>query len=84
MLSVSDWLPLAAIGATFTLLGVLKVYGRCRGIVGGGGKPWDTRLCGSCPTFSRPLNIAMIVLFLVIGLSALVMLGMLLIGGGGR
>ena len=47
MLTISDWLPLAAVGVTFTLLGGVKLWGLKRGIVGGGGKPLVQRLCGT-------------------------------------
>lgn len=76
MIPLSDWLPLSCIGLTFSAMGIAKVYGRRCGIIGGGGKPWSTRMCGSCPTFSRPLNIAIVVLFLAIGLAALTMLAL--------
>jgi len=39
--------PQFAIGATFTALAAVKFYGLARGIEGGGGKPLQTRLCGS-------------------------------------
>jgi hypothetical protein len=35
------------VGATFTLVGCLKLYGLLTGIVGGEGKPTLTRLCGT-------------------------------------
>lgn len=47
MISLSDWLPPAVIGVTFTSLGILKLYGLSRGVVGGGDKPFATRLCGT-------------------------------------
>ncbi len=46
MITLADWLPLTAVGATFTTFGFLKVYGWKRGIVGGGGKPASCRLLG--------------------------------------
>jgi hypothetical protein len=36
--TMSDWLVLSLVGGTFTLLGVLKLYGLSRRIVGGGNK----------------------------------------------
>jgi hypothetical protein len=47
MTSLTDWLPPAVVGLTFTLLGALKLYGLSRGVVGGAGKPFVTRLCGT-------------------------------------
>ena len=79
MIALSDWLPLAAVGVTFTTVGLLKVYGFKKGIVGGGGRPASCRLLGSCPSWSRRLNVIMVVLFLGIGLSCLgVLLALLL------
>jgi hypothetical protein len=75
MTAISDWLPPAAVGVTFTALGLLKVYGFKKGIVGGGGKPATCRLLGRCPSWSKQLNVVIIVLFLGIGL---VNLGILL------
>jgi hypothetical protein len=40
------WIPLM-VGAMFTLLGCLKLYGLARGIEGGAGKSQWVRLCGS-------------------------------------
>jgi hypothetical protein len=79
MIALSDWLPLATVGGTFTTVGLLKVYGFRKGIVGGGGKPASCRLLGSCPSWSRRLNISMVVLFLGIGISCLGILLMLLL-----
>jgi hypothetical protein len=47
MLSLSDWLPPAVVGVTFTLLGSLKLYGLVRGVVGGPDKPFMVKLCGT-------------------------------------
>ena len=47
MISIADWLPPAVVGTTFTLLGVLKLYGLARGVVGGANKPFITKLCGT-------------------------------------
>ena len=71
MIALADWLPLTMVGATFSTLGFLKVYGFTHGIVGGAGKPARCRLLGSCPTWSRRLNVGMPVLFLAIGLGGL-------------
>jgi hypothetical protein len=68
MIALSDWLPPAAVGATFTTLGVLKVYGFSKGIIGGGGKPVACRLFGRCPSWSKQINISVILLFLAIGI----------------
>jgi hypothetical protein len=65
--SFADWLPFLAVGLSFTVVGLLKVYGLSRGIVGGGGRPASTRICGSCPSWSRRTNVAMACLFLIIG-----------------
>ena len=54
MVTLSEWLPLAALGGTFTTLGLLKVYGFGEGIVGGGGKPVSRRCwLGRCPSWSN-------------------------------
>jgi hypothetical protein len=68
MVPFEDWFPLATVGATFSILGVLKLYGRSRGIVGGGDKPWQDRVVGSCPTWSRPVNLVVPYVFLGLGL----------------
>jgi hypothetical protein len=47
MISFTDWFVPALIGATFTLLGFLKLYGLSRGVVGGADKPFVTKLCGT-------------------------------------
>ena len=77
MPALSDWLPAVTVGLTFTTLGALKIYGFSRGIVGGGCKPASQRLCGSCPSWSRSLNIAVTGLFLLIGLGNLAYLAWL-------
>jgi hypothetical protein len=64
-------LPPALVGGTFTFIGLLKVYGFVRGIQGGGCKPIGQRLCGSCPSWSRSVNIGMTALFLLIGIGNL-------------
>ena len=75
MVSFSEWFPNAAAGITFLSLGLFKIYGWHRGIVGGGGKPASCRLMGRCPSWSRQVNIGVIVLFLTVGV---VNLGILL------
>jgi len=65
------WLPCAFVGVAFTSLASVKVYGFSRGIVGGGCKPLSQRVCGSCPSWSREVNIAMVALFFTIGLANL-------------
>lgn len=72
MAHFSAWFPPLAAGVVFTSLGIAKVYGRCRGIEGGGGKPWQARACGSCPSWSRKLNVGLVALCLTIGLGNLV------------
>jgi hypothetical protein len=47
MISFTEWLSPALVGTTFTLLGSLKLYGLCRGVVGGADKPFVTKLCGT-------------------------------------
>ncbi len=74
--TVIQILPLASVGATFTALGFLKLYGLKKGIVGGGGKPFACRLMGSCPSWSKSLNFVITLMFLAIGV---VNLGILLV-----
>ena len=50
-------LPLLIVGVSFTSVGALKIYGRAKGIVDGGGKPVSSRLMGSCPIWSRSVNL---------------------------
>jgi hypothetical protein len=66
-----ELLPLICIGTTFTAVGVMKLIGFRYNIVGGGGKPWRTKLYGSCPTWTRHVNVGMTALFLAIGIVAL-------------
>jgi hypothetical protein len=47
MIPLADWLIPAVIGATFTLIGVLKLYGLATSVVGGADKPFVTKLCGT-------------------------------------
>jgi hypothetical protein len=47
MISFIDWIVPAWVGATFTLMAALKLYGLSRGVVGGADKPFVTRLCGT-------------------------------------
>jgi len=71
MITLSDWVPNAVVGVTFLSLGLIKVYGWRKGIVGGGGKPASCRLMGRCPSWSTPVNIGVILLFLAIGMGNL-------------
>jgi len=71
MITLSDWVPNAVVGVTFLSLGLIKVYGWRKGIVGGGGKPAACRLMGRCPSWSTPVNIGVILLFLAIGMDNL-------------
>jgi hypothetical protein len=82
VIAITDWLPPACVGATFTTVGLLKVYGRIKNIQGGACKPTSQRICGSCPSWGRGLNIGMIVLFLAIGLGNLTWLGWMLFSAG--
>jgi hypothetical protein len=47
MISFTDWIVPAWVGATFTLMGGLKLHGLSRGVVGGANTPFVTRLCGT-------------------------------------
>jgi hypothetical protein len=47
MVALSDWLPLAVVGVSFTLFGCLKLYGALRGIEGGHDKPVVQQVCGT-------------------------------------
>ena len=78
MIPFFDWFPPAVVGATFTTVGLLKVYGLRKGIVGGGGKSVACRLLGRCPAWSKPLHIAFVLFFLGAGLVNLAILLMLL------
>ena len=71
MISLAEWLPPLSVGLMFTGLGLAKVYGFARGIQGGGCKPTRDRVCGSCPSWSRGINIGFLVLLLMIGLGNL-------------
>jgi hypothetical protein len=71
MIALPDWFPPALVGATFTTLGFLKVYAIKKGLVGGGGKSLICRLRGSCPSWSRRLNIIFAGVLLTIGLGSL-------------
>jgi hypothetical protein len=69
--ALPNWFPPALVGITFTCFAAITLYGMSRGVVGGGGKPWQQRCLGSCPTWSRQKNVGLVVLFLVIGLANL-------------
>jgi hypothetical protein len=45
-MGLADWLPPAMVGTTLTAMGILKVYGLLRGVVGGRDKPWFDYVCG--------------------------------------
>ena len=47
MIALADWVVPAVIGATFMLMGSLKLYGLAMGVVGGADKPLVTKLCGT-------------------------------------
>lgn len=47
MISFTDRFIPALIGATFTLIGSLKLYGLSKGVVGGADKPFVRQLCGT-------------------------------------
>ena len=47
MIALADWLPLALVGVTFTIMGCLKLYGLAAGVVGGHDKPMTQQLCGT-------------------------------------
>ena len=47
MISFTDWFVPALIGATFTLIGSLKLYGSSKGVVGGVDKPFLTKHGGT-------------------------------------
>jgi hypothetical protein len=65
-------LPLLIVGLSFTTIGVLKIYGRTKGIIGGGGKPVSARLLGSCPTWSKSVNLMLTWLIFAIGIATLI------------
>jgi hypothetical protein len=46
-MSTFDTICIALVGALFTSLGLLKVYGLAEGIEGGAGRPVKYRLCGT-------------------------------------
>jgi len=79
MIALFDWFPPAAIGVVFTTLGLLKVCGFRKGIVGGGGKPITCRLFGRCPSWSKQFNVILIVVILGIGVVNLGIFVMLLL-----
>ena len=74
MTTFPEWFPPAVVGATFTTIGLLKVYGFSKGIVGGGGKPIFCRLLGRCPSWSKQLHIVFVLFFLGVGVVNLAIL----------
>lgn len=47
MLTFSDWFPPLVVGVVFSAMGMLKLYGYRRGLVGGRDKPTFEHLCGT-------------------------------------
>jgi hypothetical protein len=47
MPAFADWFPLALVGVFFTALGILKLYGLRRGIIGGHDRRVVQRACGT-------------------------------------
>lgn len=69
-----ELIPPLTVGVVFTSLGVLKFYALAKGIEGGPGKPWLTRLRGTCPKSNcrlPGLNWWLPLLFLAIGISGI-------------
>jgi hypothetical protein len=64
----SEWFFPLIVGLYFTAIGLIKFYGHYKGIVGGGEKPFSTRILGSCPTWAKHVNTTMRYFFLLIGL----------------
>jgi hypothetical protein len=79
MTALTDLIPNALVAVTFLSLGTVKIYGWRRGVIGGGGKPLACRLMGRCPSWSKPINIGVIVLFLTVGVLNLGFLTMALL-----
>ena len=46
-MEISEWLAPAVVGTSFMLLGLAKLYGLARGIVGGSSEPLYRQLCGT-------------------------------------
>jgi hypothetical protein len=82
VLAMADWVSPAVVGGVFTILGAVKVYGLCRGTVGGRGKPFFQYASGTCPAWigrgwtGRLLRFGLPFLFLAIGLFNLVALAL--------
>jgi hypothetical protein len=84
MIFFINWFVPAWVGATFILMGALKLYGFVRGTVGGADKPFMTKLCGTRPTWeSRSLRLGLPLLFLAIGPGNLAWSISVLLKGGG-
>lgn len=47
MIPIQEWLPPALVGVMFTTMAVAKLYGLCKGILGGADKPVAERICGA-------------------------------------
>ncbi|HVS51549.1 MAG TPA: hypothetical protein VHD62_04270 [Opitutaceae bacterium] len=74
ILHLPYWVQPALVGSLFTVLGLLKVYGLCGGVIGGRDKPWFQYAIGTCPAWvgrgwrGRLLRYGLPFLFLGIGL----------------
>ena len=79
MTTFPEWIPPASVGVAFTTIGLLKVYGFSKGVVGGGGKPISCRLLGRCPSWSKPLHLVFVLFFLGVGVANLAILLTLLL-----
>jgi hypothetical protein len=78
MIMFSDWFPPAVVGVVFTTLGLLKIRGTRKRIVGGGDKPIACRLFGRCPGWSKQFNVISIAVILSIGVVNLGIFAMVL------
>jgi tellurite resistance protein TehA-like permease len=79
MIALPDWFPPAVVGVTFMTVGLLKVYGLRKGVVGGAGKPTSCRLLGRCPSWSKQLHLVFVLFFLGVGIMNLAILLALLL-----
>ena len=73
-LALPYWFTPAVLGVTFTTIGLLKIYGLCRGVIGGRNKPFFQYAIGTCPTWmgrtwrGRVLRYGLPFVFLGVGL----------------
>ena len=74
MIHFSDWFPPTVVGAFFTILGLVKLYGLGKGIVGGRDKSRFEYCVGMCPSWGRGPRVAVPLIFLGLGLGNLVWL----------